>query len=147
MLSWEHTPDITPMQCCRAWVEIDLDALRHNVRALKALLGDQDLMAVVKADAYGHGAVTVAKTALEAGATWLGVATVPEGIELRQAGIPVPIMVMGAVNSLTEVQAMGRWQLQPTLVNPKQALMFSEGIASTRLGDPLGKHQRLPVHL
>jgi alanine racemase len=94
-------------------------------------------MAVVKADAYGHGAVTVAQTALQAGATWLGVATVPEGIELRQAGIQAPILVMGAVNHAEEVRAITRWQLQPTLVTPKQALVFSEAL----------NHQALPVHL
>ena len=127
MLSWEQTPSLGPMRCCRAWVEIDLEALRHNVRQFKQHLGDQaQLMAVVKADAYGHGAVMVAQAALRAGASWLGVATVPEGIELRTAGIQAPILVMGAVNSSEEMQAIARWQLQPTLVTPKQALVFSE---------------------
>jgi alanine racemase len=118
------------MRCCRAWVEIDLEALRHNVRQFKQHLGDQaQLMAVVKADAYGHGAVMVAQAALRAGASWLGVATVPEGIELRTAGIQAPILVMGAVNSSEEMQAIARWQLQPTLVTPKQALVFSETLS------------------
>lgn len=130
MLSWDKTPALAPMRCCRAWVEINLSALAHNVRTLKALLPvHADLMSVVKADAYGHGAVTVARVALEAGATWLGVATVPEGIELRQAGITAPILVMGAVNAPEEVCAIARWQLQPTIVNPKQALIFSETLA------------------
>ncbi|MDA0267956.1 MAG: alanine racemase, partial [Cyanobacteria bacterium] len=92
MLSWEQTPGIAAMRHCRAWVEIDLSALAHNVRQLLAHLGGKaDLLAVVKADAYGHGAVTVARTALAAGAQRLGVATVPEGIELRQAGLEVPV--------------------------------------------------------
>ncbi|MEY3298836.1 MAG: Alanine racemase [Cyanobacteriota bacterium] len=130
MLSWEQTPSLGPMRCCRAWVEIDLEALRHNVRQFKQHLGDQaQLMAVVKADAYGHGAVMVAQAALRAGASWLGVATVPEGIELRTAGIQAPILVMGAVNSSEEMQAIARWQLQPTLVTPKQALVFSETLS------------------
>ena len=107
MLSWDKTPALLPMRCCRAWVEIDLAALAHNVRTLKALLPvGTDLMVVVKADAYGHGAVTVAEQALLAGGTWLGVATVPEGIELRQAGINAPILVMGAVNDPAEVRAI-----------------------------------------
>lgn len=146
MLSWDHTPDIASMRCCRAWVEIDLAALTHNVRQLKGCLGaNTELMAVVKADAYGHGAVTVAKTALDAGATWLGVATIPEGIELRQAGIPAPIMVLGAANSPAEVQAIVRWQLQPTVVSPKQALVFSEAIAQSGFSatTPLLVHLKL----
>jgi alanine racemase len=68
----------------RAWVEIDLGALSHNVQQLVQFLSpNTQLMAVVKADAYGHGAVTVAQTAVESGAGWLGVATVPEGIQFR----------------------------------------------------------------
>jgi alanine racemase len=146
MLSWDQTPDLEPMRCCRAWVEIDLTALSHNVRQFKGLLSPvTQLMAVVKADAYGHGALTVAQTALQAGASWLGVATVPEGIELRTAGLQAPIMVMGAVNSTEEMQAVAHWRLQPTLVMPKQALMFSDalsrlGVAPSR---PIQAHLKL----
>ncbi len=142
MLSWDKTPALSPMRCARAWVEINLSALAHNVRQIKALLpAGTDLMSVVKADAYGHGAVMVARTALSAGATWLGVATVPEGIELRQAGIDAPILVMGAVNDPDEVRAIAQWNLQPTIVNPKQALVFSETLAA---GDD---NASIPVHL
>ncbi len=131
MLSWDQTPALSPMRCCRAWVEINLSALADNVRSIKSLLPpNTDLMTVVKADAYGHGAVSVAQVALTSGATWLGVATVPEGMELRQAGIDAPILVMGAVNDAEEVEAIARWQLQPTIVNPKQALIFSETLAT-----------------
>lgn len=141
MLSWNQMPDLATMGRCRAWVEIDLAALRHNVQQLAHYLEPQTaLMAVVKADAYGHGAVTIAQTALAAGAQWLGVATVPEGLELRQAGIDAPILVMGAVQTPAEVQAIAQWQLQPTLVSPKQALIFSEVLS-------LGATSPLPVHL
>ena len=79
-----------------AWAEIDLDAIDHNVRALKALIGEKtQLLAIVKANAYGHGALPVARTVLEAGATWLGVNTCDEGVQLRQAGIAAPIIVLG----------------------------------------------------
>ncbi|MBE9061839.1 alanine racemase [cf. Phormidesmis sp. LEGE 11477] len=140
MLSWEATPALSPMRCARAWVEINLTALAHNVRSLKALLPEgTDLLSVVKADAYGHGAVMVADVAIAAGTTWLGVATVPEGIELRQAGIEVPILVMGAVNDPAEVRAIAHWNLQPIIVNPKQALVFSETLK--------GQGTRLPVHI
>ena len=70
------------------WVEVDLDAIAHNVRAFAAL-GSQ-VMAVVKADGYGHGDVAVARAALDAGATWVGVALVEEGLALRDAGIEAP---------------------------------------------------------
>jgi alanine racemase len=72
--------------------EVDLEAIRHNVRALKP--PGSELMAVVKADGYGHGAVEVARAALSAGATWLGVALVEEGERLREAGIEAPILVL-----------------------------------------------------
>ncbi|MBD2107520.1 alanine racemase [Nodosilinea sp. FACHB-13] len=144
MLNWDHTPSLEPMRCCRAWVEINLAALQHNVRQFRGLLpATTQLMAVVKADAYGHGAVTVAQTALQAGATWLGVATVPEGIELRAAGIQAPILVMGAVNSPEEMQAIAHWRLQPTLVNPKQALVFSDTLSGLAASRPVGVHLKI----
>jgi alanine racemase len=74
------------------WVEVDLEAIRHNVRTLKP--DGVELMAVVKANGYGHGAVPVARAALDAGATWLGVALVEEGLELRAAGIDAPVLVL-----------------------------------------------------
>lgn len=78
-----------------AWAEIDLSAIAHNVRSLKGLTRPgTKFMAVVKADAYGHGAVRVAQAALAAGATDLGVATVPEALELRQAGVSAPIQIL-----------------------------------------------------
>jgi alanine racemase len=124
-------------ECERAWVEIDLDALAHNTAQIRARLSQQtELMAVIKADAYGHGAVTIARKVLQQGVTWLGVATIPEGIELRRAGIEAPILILGAVNTDAQAQAIARWQLQPTLSTPKQAL-----ICARNLDKPL------PVHL
>ena len=77
----------------RTWAEVDLGAVRHNVRALKRGAAGARLMAVVKADAYGHGAVPIARAAVEAGADSLAVVTVEEGAELRRAGLTVPILV------------------------------------------------------
>ena len=72
----------------RAWLEVSSSAVEANARALKRLLApDCALMAVVKADGYGHGAETVARAAICGGATSLGVATLQEGIELRRAGL------------------------------------------------------------
>jgi len=79
----------------RSEITIDLGALRRNVRRLRAVLGDSELWAVVKADAYGHGAVDVAGSALAEGATALCVATVPEGLALRPEYPTARIVVMG----------------------------------------------------
>lgn len=79
------------------WVEVDLDAIAANVQTLKACAPNSMLMAVVKANAYGHGVVQVAKAAVQAGAEWLGVASVEEGMELRRAGITTPCLILGHV--------------------------------------------------
>lgn len=79
--------------------EIDLHALRHNYRLLRSLLPPgASVFAVVKADAYGHGAVPVARALSEEGARMFGVATVEEGIELRRAGVTAPVVVLGGVD-------------------------------------------------
>ena len=80
----------------RAVAEVDLEAIRHNVRRLMRDLPEGAVhCAVVKADGYGHGAVPVARAALEAGATWLGVATAAEVRELRAAGLTAPVLIFG----------------------------------------------------
>ncbi len=77
----------------RTRAEIDLGAVRHNVKTLERKARDSRLMAVVKADAYGHGAAEVARACIEAGADFLAVVTLEEGAELRQAGLEVPILI------------------------------------------------------
>lgn len=117
--------------CQRAWVEINLAALSHNIQELKQILAPQtQLMAVVKADAYGHGATMVASTVLESGATGLCVATIEEGIQLREAGINAPILLLGATNTPEQVCAIVSWNLQPTICTPQQALVFSETLGN-----------------
>jgi len=74
--------------------DVDLDAVAHNVALLLDRAGGAQVCAVVKADGYGHGAVPVARAALAAGATWLGVAQVGEGRALREAGIEAPVLVL-----------------------------------------------------
>jgi len=76
------------------WAEIDVGAVRHNASVLARMAAPAALCAVVKADGYGHGAVAVARAALEGGATWLAVATPEEGIELRDAGLTAPVLVL-----------------------------------------------------
>lgn len=79
------------------WAEIDLDALRHNFRAVKARAGEMPLCAVVKADSYGHGAVECAKVFAEEGAAWLAVSCLAEARQLRKAGLTLPILILGHV--------------------------------------------------
>jgi alanine racemase len=144
MLSWEQSSSIARMRQERAWVEVNLKAIAHNVQQICGLLSRcTDLMAVVKADAYGHGATTIAQTVLRAGARWLGVATIPEGIELREAGITAPILLLGATNTAEQIRAIARWQLQPTLCTPKQALIYSETMATLGQSTPLAVHLKL----
>jgi alanine racemase len=76
------------------WGEVDLGAVRHNVRWLCDVARPAVVLAVVKANGYGHGAVPVARVALEAGAEWLGVARVEEGVQLRDAGIAAPVLLL-----------------------------------------------------
>ena len=100
------------------WVEVDLDAIRHNVGVLQPAAAE--LMAVVKADAYGHGAAPVARAALAAGATWCGVALVEEGLELRAAGIEAPILVLSEFPPGAEAVALAH-RLTPSLYSPRGA--------------------------
>jgi len=94
------------------WVEVDLDAIRDNARMLKP--DTSELMAVVKANGYGHGAVEVARAATDGGATWMGVALVEEGLELRGAGIESPILVLSELPAGSEAVALAH-RLTPTL--------------------------------
>ena len=96
--------------------EIDLDAVRHNVRTIKP--ADAELMAVVKANGYGHKAIPVARAALQAGATWLGVALVEEGLALREAGLDAPILVLTELPTGSERDAIER-RLTPTVYSER----------------------------
>jgi alanine racemase len=97
------------------WVEVDLDAVRHNIGVLKP--ADCELMAVVKADGYGHGAVQVAEAAVDAGASWLGVALVEEGVELRLGGIQAPILILSECPPGSEAVSLAHG-LTPTVCSP-----------------------------
>ena len=83
----------------RAWIQIDHDALRGNLAAVRRLAGRQSLIGVVKANAYGHGAVEVSRTLVAEGVERLAVATLGEALELRAAGIGVPIVVFFRVTA------------------------------------------------
>ncbi|MAT05986.1 MAG: alanine racemase, partial [Acidimicrobiaceae bacterium] len=77
-----------------AWADVDAEALRHNVASVVRTVAPAEVRAVVKADGYGHGAITTARAALDGGATGLCVALVQEGVELRSAGIDAPTLVL-----------------------------------------------------
>jgi alanine racemase len=126
----------------RAWVEVDLSAIKHNVHQLKSLLtSPTELMAIVKADAYGHGAIDVSQVAIASGAAWLGVATIPEGIQLRRAGITTPIVVLGATNAVDEIKAIAEYRIQPTICNSKQALIYHEVLSG--MGELISVHLKI----
>jgi len=103
------------------WVEIDLEAIAHNVRRVVNLVGDDvRVLAVVKANAYGHGALEVARTALDNGATWLGVARLAEAITFRRAGLDAPILILG----FTPV-----WQAHEAVLSQVSTTVLSRRVA------------------
>jgi alanine racemase len=123
-----------------AWVEIDLGAVRDNVAALAQLAQPSRVLAVVKADAYGHGAVPIARAALEAGAAWLGVALVEEGVELREAGIEAPILVLSEP-APEAAAAVVAHRLTPVVYTAEGIDALAKAVADLGTGEPL------PVHL
>lgn len=122
----QHLDDIPSLDQRWAWVEIDLSAIRHNVAETRRFLAPRcRLVAVVKADAYGHGAVEVSKAALGAGADRLAVATVPEAIELRKAGITAPIIIL-AQPPATSIPLLLGYNITPTIYEPDFAVAYGE---------------------
>jgi alanine racemase len=118
---------------------IDLEALAFNFRSARDFIGlDVAYMAVVKANAYGHGAVECARKLQEAGVDWFGVATVQEAMELRRSGIGVPILVLGGVWPGEERKALDQ-NLTPVVFQLKRARALNAAAAARR--------QRMPVHI
>jgi alanine racemase len=110
----------------RSLVTIDLAAVRANVRTLRAQLSEAtSLCAVVKADAYGHGAVEVGRAAREAGAAMLAVVTAGEAAELRDAGYEGPLLVMGPLFSVSEAEEMAARQVQAVILSPEAVSFFN----------------------
>ncbi|MBR7832394.1 alanine racemase [Actinospica durhamensis] len=108
----------------RLEARVDLDALRSNVRRLREIAGPAQVMAVVKADAYGHGMVPCARAAVQAGAAWLGTALPEEALALRAAGLEVPILTWlhapgddfaALVRAGVDVSISGQWSLDAVL--------------------------------
>lgn len=131
---------ITPDPRSRAWVEVDSKIIENNARVLKNFIGDDcSLMAVVKADGYGHGAETVAKSALTGGADSLGVATLEEGIQLRNAGLKCQILILGNLINSEELYSSFCWDLIPTISGIREAIICNN-IAEN-------KNKKFAIHL
>ncbi|NLC77742.1 MAG: alanine racemase [Clostridia bacterium] len=121
------------------WAEIDLEAIRYNCRQVKGLVKQgTEIMAIIKANGYGHGAQEVAKEVLEAGATQLGVATQKEALVLRKAGIAVPILILGFTPS-EDVAVSIKNKLAQTVFS------LAQGVEIARRAKDLGL--KAPVHL
>lgn len=127
------------------WLEVDKNAIAENTRSIKATVGpDVAIMAMVKANGFGHGALAVSTTALLNGASYLGVATVNEASELREAGVVAPILCMGYTPPWAVRQAI-RYNLALTLYDPDLAKMFDR--VAKEMGATLTTHIKVDTGL
>ncbi len=123
------------------WVEVDLAAIAHNVREFAGIVSSKTrLMAIVKADGYGHGAVQTAHAAVSAGASFLGVALVEEALQLRQNDITAPILILG-FTPREYAAALCEYNLTPTVFTLPEAHAFSD--AAVRYGKALDVHVKV----
>ena len=124
----------------RAWIEVDGKAIENNVKQLKAILKKNcQLMAVVKADGYGHDAKFASENAIKGGASQLGVATLNEGIKLRSFGMDLPILVLGNLHTKKDLIMCFEYDLMPTVSNISECLICNN----------IGKYHKskFPLHL
>jgi alanine racemase len=115
----------------RAWAEIDLAAIRHNVRTLRDIAAPARLCAVVKANGYGHGAAAVGRAAVEAGADWLAVAQVDELVGLRDAGIAAPLLLLSEPR-LDEVDDAVAADARLTVYTPAVVAAIAKSVRARR---------------
>ncbi len=108
------------------WVEIDLNALRHNLLAIKKRVGPQiKILGIVKADAYGHGDFEVSRVLLDNGVEMLGIAILEEGIQLRDKGIKAPLLLLGGIFE-EQIDTVIQYGLTPTVYDLKLAEVLSK---------------------
>lgn len=130
---------VRPQQPARpTWVEVDLEAVANNVRRLAKQAAPAKILAVLKADAYGHGMVKVARTALNNGISWIGVATLGEAITLRHAGLDIPILVMSY---------MPAWQAHEAILHNVRATIFNKELARAFSRAAQDLNQQAYVHV
>jgi alanine racemase len=144
----EGAPGVDDLQAALrpAWVDVDLAALENNLARIRERLAGSSppaklppkVMAVVKADAYGHGAVGVSRALEAAGVDWLGVALLEEGAEIRRAGVQLPVLVLGTARP-EKIALYARYGLTPTLSSLAELLRWQDWTA--------GQREAQPVHL
>ena len=135
---WSPTSGFAPNANRQAVAIIDLPALSHNFKEVVRRSGGRKILAVVKAQAYGHGAITVSRHLRGLGADMLGVALVEEGRELREAGIDAPVLVMGVIYP-EQAEEIVRWNLTP--------LVTSEGGARALSRAAQEQQKEIAVHV
>ena len=123
----------------RTWAEIDLGAIEHNYRVI-CEQAQAPVLCVVKADAYGHGAVQVAKRLEKMDAPYFAVATIPEGVELREAGIETPILILGYVDE-KDMDTAAQYGITVPVYDRETAELISA--AAERTGKPVTVHYKL----
>jgi alanine racemase len=112
----------------RSWVEVDLDNFIGNLKEIKRLIGPRtDFMQVVKADAYGHGAIEISNVALKNGARMLGVANADEGVQLRISGIEAPVVILGP-STEAEIEEIIKYQLTPSVSDQNFAVKLQKAL-------------------
>lgn len=123
------------------WIEVDIDAIRHNTKQVLSLLKEETrLMAVVKADGYGHGALDIAEACLAAGASYIGVSTLEEGVELRRSGVDAPILIFNPGIG-EEADLLIKYDLTVTLAAMKAAEILSH--RAYKLGEEIKAHLKI----
>ena len=126
----------------RAWIEVDHEAIRRNLAAIRRLAPEIEVIGVVKANAYGHGDVAVARTLLAEGVEHLAVATVDEGLRLREAGIRVPTLVLWGIGEM-EAAVVADAGLEPIVYDERSI----DVLGSTAGDRPIGVHLKIDTGL
>jgi alanine racemase len=122
------------------WVDVELSALAHNFRQLKRRLAPKTrVLAVVKANGYGHGLIPSARAAINSGAVMLGVSSLEEGVELRHAGIETPVLVLGTLFPFENFRVLFEKKLTPTIASVDAARALSAQCRRRR--------QKIAIHL
>ncbi len=123
----------------RSWVEVDLEHYRHNWKEIRRLVGPTvKIMQVVKADAYGHGAIQISNAALKNGASCLGVANADEGVQLRVSGIQAPIVILSPPTD-SEIAEIVKYELTPSVSDPAFAFRLQKHLEKLDM--------RMPIHI
>ena len=137
----ESSPNVEDLESALrpAWVDVDLEALENNFRAIRERIHPAKPLAVVKADGYGHGAVGVSRALEATGAEWLGVALLEEGAEVRRAGVRVPILVLGTARP-AKISLYQRFNLTPTVSSLAELKLWREWTSA-------GQGARQAIHL